>query len=84
MVKSFIARGTNKYWQEKTLEKILIPHLKELEQDHLIIRKSLPVVPPYVEYWLSESGKEMQPILNAMAAYGLKYVEYKQMPLDYL
>jgi DNA-binding HxlR family transcriptional regulator len=56
-------------------EKMLIQHLKELEQDNLIIRKSLPVVPPYVEYWLSDSGKEMEPILNAMAAWGLKYVE---------
>jgi DNA-binding HxlR family transcriptional regulator len=56
-------------------EKMLIQHLKELEQDNLIVRKSLPVVPPYVEYWLSDSGKEMQPILNAMAVWGMKYVE---------
>jgi DNA-binding HxlR family transcriptional regulator len=56
-------------------EKMLIQHLKELEQDNLIVRKSLPVVPPYVEYWLSDSGKEMKPILNAMAVWGMKYVE---------
>jgi len=56
-------------------EKMLIQHLKELEQDNLIVRKSLPVVPPFVEYWLSDSGKEMKPILNAMAAWGMKYVE---------
>jgi DNA-binding HxlR family transcriptional regulator len=55
-------------------EKMLIQHLKELEQDNLILRKALPVVPPYVEYSLSESGKEMEPILSAMAAWGMKYV----------
>lgn len=56
-------------------EKMLIQHLKELERDNLIIRMSLPVVPPFVEYWLSDSGKEMEPILKAMADWGLKYVE---------
>jgi DNA-binding HxlR family transcriptional regulator len=55
-------------------EKMLIQHLKELEQDNLIIRKAQPVVPPFVEYCLSESGKEMEPILTAMAQWGLKYV----------
>ncbi|MDZ7900563.1 MAG: helix-turn-helix domain-containing protein [Arcicella sp.] len=56
-------------------EKMLIQHLKELEQDNLIIRKALPVIPPYVEYSLSESGKEIEPILAAMAQWGMKYVQ---------
>jgi DNA-binding HxlR family transcriptional regulator len=53
-------------------EKMLIQHLKELEQDNLIERKALPVVPPFVEYNLTKAGKEMEPILSAMAKWGMK------------
>ena len=53
-------------------EKMLIQHLKELELDNLVERKALPVVPPHVEYSLTAKGKEMNPILNAMAEWGLK------------
>ena len=51
---------------------MLIQHLRQLENDQLIVRESLPVVPPHVEYSLSKSGKEMGPILEAMAKWGLK------------
>lgn len=53
-------------------EKMLIQQLRELEQDGLILREALPVVPPHVEYKLSEQGQEMEPILVAMAAWGLR------------
>jgi DNA-binding HxlR family transcriptional regulator len=53
-------------------EKMLIQQLKELEQDALVIREAKPVVPPHVEYRLSEIGKEMAPILSAMAEWGIK------------
>ena len=71
-------RGEKKRYRElKRLipditEKMLIQHLKELEQDQLILRESLPVVPPHVKYSLTRAGKDMEPILNAMAAWGLK------------
>jgi DNA-binding HxlR family transcriptional regulator len=32
----------------------------------------LPVIPPYVEYSLTRAGKEMEPILSAMARWGTK------------
>jgi DNA-binding HxlR family transcriptional regulator len=53
-------------------EKMLIQQLRELEKDNLIFRKVYPVVPPRVEYSLTEIGREMTPILNAMAVWGLK------------
>ncbi|MEJ6981526.1 helix-turn-helix domain-containing protein [Pedobacter sp. P351] len=53
-------------------EKMLIQHLKELEADQLIIRKAMAVVPPHVEYSLTEMGKELAPVLNEMASWGLK------------
>ena len=52
-------------------EKMLIQHLRELEADRLIVRDVKPVVPPHVEYRLSEDGITLTPILNAMAQWGL-------------
>ncbi len=64
--------GTKRYSELKKsipaiTEKVLIQHLKQLENDGLIIRKSKPVVPPYVTYELSKSGKALRPVLFAMA-----------------
>ncbi|HTF21452.1 MAG TPA: helix-turn-helix domain-containing protein [Chryseolinea sp.] len=53
-------------------EKVLIQHLKQLEADAIIIRKSRPVVPPYVTYRLSASGKGLQPVVDAMASWSFK------------
>jgi DNA-binding HxlR family transcriptional regulator len=54
-------------------EKMLIQHLKELEADQLIIRIARPVVPPHVEYSLSESGLELGPVLKSMCDWASKY-----------
>ena len=48
-------------------EKMLIQHLKQLEADGLVIREAKPVVPPYVTYSLSKSGRKLQLVLQAMA-----------------
>lgn len=53
-------------------EKMLIQHLKQLEADQLLIRESKPVVPPYVTYTLTESGQELESVINAMAKWALK------------
>lgn len=53
-------------------EKMLIQHLRELESDKLVSRKSFPVVPPYVEYTLTKSGKELEPVLKAMVGWAEK------------
>ena len=55
--------------------KTLGANLKELEQDGLIIRKEYPQIPPKVEYSLTEKGKTLIPILNAMCAWGYTYRE---------
>jgi DNA-binding HxlR family transcriptional regulator len=61
-------------------EKMLIQHLRELEGDDLIKRKVLPVVPPHVEYSLTKKGKELQPILAAMAAWGKRHSKNRDSP----
>lgn len=53
-------------------EKMLIQHLKQMENDGLVIRKVIEVMPPHVEYDLSKPGKELLPALNALAAWGVK------------
>jgi len=53
-------------------EKMLIQHLKQLEADGLVIRKSRPVVPPYVTYELSGKGRELRPVLYAMAEWAVR------------
>jgi len=58
-------------------EKVLIEKLKSLEADGLIIRESLPTVPPHVTYRLTEKGKSLGPILKAMAQWGLKSIAAK-------
>ena len=50
--------------------KMLTQQLRELEEDGLIVRTIYPVVPPKVEYILSESGKSIKPILDAMYKWG--------------
>lgn len=51
-------------------EKMLVQHLRELEADGIVGREVKPVVPPHVEYSLTELGSTLSPILNAMAKWG--------------
>lgn len=50
--------------------KTLSAMLKELEADGLIRRKEFPQIPPKVEYRLSERGKSLIPILDALCEWG--------------
>lgn len=50
--------------------KTLSLNLKELEADNLVVRTEYPQIPPKVEYRLSERGKSLIPILNAMCEWG--------------
>lgn len=55
-------------------EKMLIQHLKQLEQDQLVIRTAKPVVPPFVTYSLTTGGKGLVPIIALMADWAIKDV----------
>ena len=48
-------------------EKMLIQHLRELEADDLIKRDVKPVVPPHVEYSLTDKGQSLGALLNETA-----------------
>lgn len=55
-------------------EKILTQQLRELESDKLIFRKVYPVVPPKVEYGLTDTGKMIIPVLEMMHKFGERYL----------
>ncbi|HGM3506433.1 TPA: winged helix-turn-helix transcriptional regulator [Clostridioides difficile] len=59
----------------KATSKMLTQQLRELEADGLIIRVVYPVVPPKVEYSLSDFGKSIIPILDSMCDWGSDYLE---------
>lgn len=52
--------------------KTLSATLKELEADGLAHREEYPQIPPKVEYSLTERGKTLIPILDAMCEWGDK------------
>ena len=50
--------------------RVLNIQLKELEEHELITRKIYPVVPPKVEYSLTEFGKTVIPVIAALGQWG--------------
>jgi DNA-binding HxlR family transcriptional regulator len=57
-------------------EKMLIQHLKEMEEDGLVLRKAEPVVPPVVTYSLSENGLALGPVLNSMVEWAFQNTDF--------
>lgn len=54
-------------------QKVLTDNLRELERDELIVRKVYAEIPPRVEYSLSEMGRTLKPVFDAMQAWGENY-----------
>lgn len=54
----------------RTTQKMLIQKLRELEQDGIVHREVYPVVPPKVEYSLTEYGKSLKPIIKSLYLWG--------------
>lgn len=55
-------------------QKMLTSQLRSLEEDKLISREVFPVVPPRVEYSLTEIGKKIIPVLEIMHSFGSSYL----------
>jgi len=54
---------------------MLTNQLRELKEDQLVFRKVYPVVPPRVEYTLTEHGESLIPFLKMMYNWGGSYGE---------
>lgn len=61
----------------KATPKMLTQQLRELEMQDLIHREVYPVIPPKVEYSLTETGRSLMPILVAMRDWGAEYLRSK-------
>src|SRR3954465_11093432 len=64
---------------ERSLEGIrprtLSLRLRALEDHGIVQRKTLPEVPPRVEYSLTEKGQALAPIIEGMRQYGREWLE---------
>lgn len=56
-------------------QRMLTNQLRELEADGFIIRTVYPVVPPKVEYSLTERGRSLAPVIHALRAWGQANVQ---------
>ena len=59
--------------------KMLTQQLRELEAQNLIHREVFAVVPPKVEYSLTELGRSLMPILVSMRDWGSSYLRKKSI-----
>lgn len=62
--------------------KMLTQQLRELEADGLVSRKVYPVVPPKVEYSLTEFGQSIRPVLESMYAWGTGYLHKQGLEVN--
>ncbi|MEM7636695.1 MAG: helix-turn-helix domain-containing protein [Pseudomonadota bacterium] len=51
-------------------QRSLTKQLRELESDGLVHREVFAVVPPKVEYRLTEKGQKLRPVLEALQVWG--------------
>ena len=73
-----LVNGTRRFGQLKNSissisQKVLTQQLRSMEEDNLVIRKVYPEVPPRVEYSLTETGRSLKTVLDAMAEWGKYY-----------
>ena len=54
-------------------QKVLTDSLRQMIEDGLVYRKDYKQNPPKVEYGLTELGKELLPIIDALSDFGVYY-----------
>ena len=70
--------GTRRFGELRTsighiTQKVLTSNLRDMEEQGLLTRTVYAEVPPRVEYTLTELGRSLNPILQAMSDWGLAY-----------
>ncbi len=57
----------------KVSQKVLTTNLRAMEGAGLVVRRVYPQAPPRVEYSLTETGRSLKPIIDAMWTWGEDY-----------
>ncbi|NQD71836.1 helix-turn-helix transcriptional regulator [Sphingobacterium shayense] len=64
-------------------KRVLNLQLKELEEHGVVEKIIYPVLPPKVEYFLTEMGESLLPIVNLMENWGTEYMnEFSERQLN--
>ena len=74
-----IVNGVNRFGKMSMIlrdisKQMLTTQLRELENDGIIERKIYPEIPPRVEYFITEKGKALLPIVDLMRDFGNEYL----------
>jgi len=75
VILAHLKEGVHRYGQLRrrmpnVSEKMLVQRLKELEAEGFVTRREYPTVPPSVEYDLTDEGRSLVPVLQAMYDWG--------------
>lgn len=62
-------------------QKMLAQQLKELEEAGLIDRRVYAVIPPKVEYRLTEHGQTLKPVLEHLHQWGVLHRDFLNLPV---
>ena len=76
VILSRLKEGVHRYGELRRLvpgisEKMLSQRLRELQADGLVARRNLGTVAPHVEYELTEEGRSLVPVLQALYDWGV-------------
>jgi transcriptional regulator hxlR family len=59
--------------------KVLTNCLKELEEDGLVVREEYEGLPPKVEYYLTDIGYTLRPVIESMQKWGKEYKRLRKL-----
>lgn len=80
LIVHYLMSGTKRFGELRRLigtvtQRSLTLQLRELEADGIVTREVFAEVPPRVEYSLTEFGRTLAPVLEAMKQWGDAYIE---------
>ena len=80
ILRDLVLNGTMRFKElqrsiRKISQKVLTSNLRTMENAGLVHREAFPEVPPRVEYSLTETGRTLKPVLDALWAWGEGYKE---------
>lgn len=83
LVVHYLMSGTKRFGELRRLigtvtQRSLTLQLRELESDGIVTRVVFAEVPPRVEYTLTEFGRTLAPVLEAMKQWGDAYIARRE------